>query len=355
MLQTNGKKVLPLCACEAIYTSCLFLLRYLTGIEPENGCAIVDGSGTTLYTDMRYMEAAEKFLQGTDVTPVLYKQTELLERLKGYQSVGVSFEQITHQEYLTLQNAGVNLVNVDEPLREAMSVKNEWEIENIRKACEIAEDAFNQLLPEIQEGMTETEVAALLEYKMRKLGAQGLSFDTIVAFGAHAAVPHHETGETKLCYGDEVLIDFGCKVNGYCSDITRTFLFGDDGQHEEFKKAYQCVLDAHLLAQQKIVAGMTGKEADAVARDYLNACGYGQLFTHSLGHGIGLNVHERPGISPRGEEELCDGMVFSDEPGVYKAGEYGIRIEDTVTLKDGKIKSFMSKTDKTLVILNNKK
>ena len=351
MLQTNGKKVLPLCACEAIYTSCLFLLRYLTGIEPENGCAIVDGSGTTLYTDMRYMEAAEKFLQGTDVTPVLYKQTELLERLKGYQSVGVSFEQITHQEYLTLQNAGVNLVNVDEPLREAMSVKNEWEIENIRKACEIAEDAFNALLSQIREGMTETELAAILEYEMRKRGAQGLAFETIVAFGAHAAVPHHETGLTKLRFGDEILIDFGCRVNGYCSDITRTFLFGDDGKHEEFKKAYAAVLTAHELVKEHLKSGMTGKEGDGIAREYLKSQGYGELFTHSLGHGIGLNVHEAPGVSPRSDKTLTDGMVFSDEPGVYKAGEFGIRIEDTVTLKDGKITSFMSKTDRNLVIL----
>ena len=186
---------------------------------------------------------------------------------------------------------------------------------------------------------------------MRYLGAQGLSFDTIVAFGPHAAVPHHETGETKLQFGDEVLIDFGCRVNGYCSDITRTFLFGDDGKHEEFKKAYAHVLKAHELAKEKIVAGMTGKEADAVARDYLKENGYGELFTHSLGHGIGLNVHEFPSVSPRGETKLENGMVFSDEPGVYQAGEYGIRIEDTVTLKDGKVVSFMSKTDRKLIVL----
>lgn len=351
MVRTNGKKVLPLCGCEAITTSCLFLLRYLTGLEPENGCAVVDQSGTTLYTDMRYMEAAEKLLQGTDVTPVLYKQSEILERLKGYQSVGVSFDQISHVEYLTLENAGVKLVNVDEPLKSAMSVKNDWELENIQKACEIAEDAFNALLPQIQEGMTETEVAALLEYEMRKRGAQGLAFETIVAFGAHAAVPHHETGLTKLAFGDEILIDFGCRVNGYCSDITRTFLFGDDGKHEEFKKAYAAVLTAHNLVKENLTSGMTGKEGDAIAREYLKSQGLGELFTHSLGHGIGLNVHEAPGVSPRSEAVLKDNMVFSDEPGVYKAGEFGIRIEDTITLKDGKVMSFMSKTDRELVIL----
>ena len=351
MVRTNGKKVLQLSGCEAVYTSCSYQLQYIAGLGPENGSAIVDSTGTTLYTDMRYIEAAQKLLQGTDVTPVLGRQSEILARLASYKSVGISFSQTPHSEYLALEKAGIKLENIDGAYETAMTVKNEWELANIAKACEIAEDALLALLPEIKEGMTETEVAALLEFKMRSFGAQGLSFDTIVAFGANAAVPHHETGLRKLQFGDEILIDFGCRVNGYCSDITRTFLFGDDGKHEEFKKAYEHVLTAHELAKEKIVAGMTGKQADAIARDYLKENGYGHLFTHSLGHGIGLNVHEKPGISPKGEQELLDGMVFSDEPGVYVAGEYGIRIEDTVALENGKVKSFMSKTDRKLIIL----
>ena len=351
MAYTNGKKILQLCGAEAVYTSCEFMMRYLIGFAAENGCVVVDKTGSTLYTDMRYTEAAEKMFAGTDVTVAMHKRDEVLARLAAYKSVGISFNQTMHVEYLALEKAGITLVNVDDAFNTAMMVKNEWELDNIAKACEIAEDAFNELLPEIKEGMTEMEVAALLEYKMRKLGAEGLSFPTIVAFGAHAAVPHHETGTTKLNFGDEILIDFGCKVNGYCSDITRTVLFGDDGKHEDFKKAYASVLKAHNLAQEKIVSGMTGKEADAIARDSLKADGYGHLFTHSLGHGIGLNVHEQPGVSPRGETPLADGMVFSDEPGVYETGQYGIRIEDTVTLKDGKVMSFMSKTDKNLIIL----
>ena len=290
-------------------------------------------------------------LAGTDATPMLYNQDEILKRLSAYQSVGISFEQTTHKEYLAFELAGIKMQNADEAYAKAMSIKTDWELDNIAKACEIAELAFNALLPQIKEGMTETEVAALLEYEMRKRGAQGLSFDTIVAFGAHAAVPHHETGLTKLSFGDPILIDFGCKVNGYCSDITRTFLFGDDGKHEAFKKAYAAVLKAHNLVKEKATAGMTGKEVDAIARDSLKADGYGDLFTHSLGHGIGLNVHEKPSVSPKGEQVLEDGMVFSDEPGVYAAGEYGIRIEDTVTLKNGKVVSFMSKTDRELIIL----
>lgn len=351
MVRTNGKKVLNACKTEAVYAASLTLLRYLTGIEPENGCVIVDKTGTTLYTDMRYMEAAEKILKGSDVTPVLYKQKDVLDRLAGYQSVGVSFNEMQHIEYVTLEKAGAKLENIDDKLAPIMSVKNEWELSNIQTACEIAEDAFLATLPEIKEEMTETAVAALLEYNMRKLGAQGLSFPTIVAFGANAAVPHHETGLTTLKFGDEILIDFGCRVNGYCSDITRTFLFGDDGKHEAFKKAYQAVLTAHELVKEKLQSGMTGVEGDAIARDYLKSQGYGDYFTHSLGHGIGLNVHEAPYVSSRRENVLEDGMVFSDEPGVYFAGEFGIRIEDTVVLEKGKVKSFMSKTDRNLIIL----
>ncbi|MBQ7924444.1 MAG: aminopeptidase P family protein [Clostridia bacterium] len=353
MIQTNGKKIFESLQgnADALYVNCGCLMRYATGFAPEDGAVVVDKDGVTLYTDSRYIEAAEKLFAGTEVTPTLWSGKTKADILKKYKTVAVSFQETSHAEFLQLKEIGVELQNADEPLSALMEKKNEWELSRIEKACEIAEDAFLMLLPQIKEGMTETEVAALLEYNMRKLGAQGLAFETIMAFGAHAAVPHHETGDAKLRFGDEILIDFGCKVDGYCSDITRTFLFGDDNKHEEFKKAYAHVLRAHELAKEKITSGMTGKQADAVAREYLKEHGYGELFTHSLGHGIGLNVHEKPAVSPRSEKVLEDTMVFSDEPGVYKAGEYGIRIEDTVTLKEGKVKSFMSKTDKTLIIL----
>ena len=351
MLVTNGKKVLQLCQTEAVYASSETLLKFIIGFEAENGFVIVDKDGTTLFTDKRYIEAAEKQFQGTDVTPVLFKPGEAIERLKKYESVGISFNGTTVSEFEALKKSGAKFENVDKALTQAMIVKNEWELENIQKACEIAEKAFIATLPHIKEGMTETQVAALLEYNMRSLGAEGTSFATICAFGAHAAVPHHVTGETALKFGDEILLDFGCKVGGYCSDITRTVLFGDDGKHEAFKKAYNAVLTAHNLVQENLRSGMTGVEADAIARNYLKEQGYGELFTHSLGHGIGLNVHEMPSISPKGENVLVDGMVFSDEPGVYVAGEYGIRIEDTVRLENGHVKSFMSLTSKELIIL----
>jgi Xaa-Pro aminopeptidase len=140
-------------------------------------------------------------------------------------------------------------------------------------------------------------------------------------------------------------------VNGYCSDITRTFLFGDDKKHEEFKHIYGEVLAAHNLVQEKFKAGMTGKQGDAIARDYLKSVGLDKFFTHSVGHGIGLNIHEEPRVSSRSETVFENGMVFSDEPGVYMAGELGIRIEDSVRMEGGNVVSFMGRTKKDLIIL----
>ncbi len=336
----------------AAYTTCDYLRRYLTGFFTENGFVLTDKNGTRMFTDSRYTEAARKCLAGTDIEVVETDRHATAEDiLSPYQTVAIPFSQTFYPEYKRLEKTGVTLVDDSEAFTRLMSVKNESEIAAIQKACTIAEEGFLRLLPDIKEGMTETAVAALLEYQMRSLGAYSTSFDTIVAFGANAAVPHHETDNTRLRFGDEILIDFGCKVDGYCSDITRTFLFGDDKKHGEFKELYAHVLTAHNLVQEKLVSGMTAEGGDAIARDYLRSVGLASYFTHSVGHGIGLNIHEFPFLRPKGTEVLTDGMVFSDEPGVYFEGKLGIRIEDSVTLQNGRVKSFMNKTQKELIIL----
>lgn len=352
MLQTNAQRVLAAAQADAVYTTCDYLKRYLTGFNIEDGYVITDRSGTTMYTDARYMESAKKFF--ADKAGYAVEEINASNRanllLKQYKKVAVPFAQVSVAEYNALPD-GVEFVDATTAFCESMAVKNQAELLKIQKACKIAEEGFLKLLPEIKEGMTENEVAALLEYNMRSLGAQGLAFETIVAFGANASVPHHETGDTVLKFGDEILIDFGCRVDGYCSDITRTFLFGDDGKHRKFKDIYAAVLAAQRLVIDNFKSGMTGKAGDAIARDYLKSKDLAQYFTHSLGHGIGLNIHEEPRVSPRSEQVFSDGMVFSDEPGVYLEGELGVRIEDTVTLENGKVKSFMTLTDKELIIL----
>ena len=351
MLEEKLRRIFAASGAEALFVEADFLRRYLTRFYSTDGFVLLDGEHCRYVADLRYFEAAEKALKGSCIEVVEGSYKEALELAKAYKTLGVPYPYIDLARAEELKREGFSLVDCMPALKEAMIVKSDRELALIQRACNIAEEGFLATLPEIKEGMTESELSALLEYNMRKFGASGTSFETICAFGAGASVPHHETGDTKLKFGDPILIDFGCKAEGYCSDITRTFLFGDDKKHEDFKRAYQEVLKAHELVKEKLTSGMTGKEADEIARGSLRAAGLDKLFTHSLGHGVGLLIHEFPRLSPTSSEVLLDGMVFSDEPGIYEAGAFGIRIEDTVCLKDGRVRSFMSKTQHGLLIL----
>lgn len=346
---TNAQNIYNSVGAEAVLTEQSDLRQYLTGFESSFGYVITDKNGTTFYTDPRYIEGATANLKGTDIQVKIFEGS-LINLLKSYREVAVPLSKTYYPDYKKLVDAGLTVKDSEAAFIKAMSVKQDYELASIKTACEITDKAFNSLFPKIKEGMTENELAAELEYLMRKFGASGTSFDTIIGFGANSSVPHHETGMTKLKFGDIILIDFGCKVGGYCSDCTRTFLFGDDKKHEEFKKAYSHVLNAHMLVKEKVTDGFTGKQADAVARDYLKEHGLDKYFTHSLGHGIGINIHEFPRLSYISQDVLVNGMVFSDEPGVYFEGDFGIRIEDSVTLENGKIIS-LTDSDKKLIVL----
>lgn len=346
---TNAQKIFDAVGAQAVLTEQSDLRQYLTGVQTSFGYVLSDKNGNTFYTDSRYLEAVTAALKGTDIEVKQYQGT-LENLLKGYSEIAVPLSRTSYPMYKRLEDAGLKIVDSESAFVDAMSIKQQYELDLIQKACDITDKAFTALLGRIKEGMSENEVAAELEYLMRKLGASGTSFDTIVGFGKNSSVPHHETGDTKLRFGDIILIDFGCKVGGYCSDCTRTFLFGNDKKHGEFIKAYEHVLNAHMLVKENVTDGTTGREGDAFARDYLKKYGLDKYFTHSLGHGIGINIHEHPALSPRSENVLKNGMVFSDEPGVYFEGDFGIRIEDTVTLKDGKVIS-LTDSDKKLTII----
>ena len=336
---------------DAVFVECDFLRRYLTDFYSTDGYVLLTADKCTFFADLRYFEAAEKALKDSAVEVVRGGYREALEAAKPYHTLGVPYPFVSVSALRLYEKEGHEAVDCMPAFKRAMLIKTEEELFRIQRACEIAEDGFELLLPDLKEGMTESEVAALLEYNMRKLGASGVSFDTICAFGENGSVPHYETGTRKLQFGDPVLIDFGCKFEGYCSDITRTLLFGDDKNHEEFKKLHGIVLTAHELVKERLTAGMSGRAADAIARSYLRGKGLAEYFTHSLGHGIGLQIHEYPVLSPKGEEILEDGMVFSDEPGIYIAGELGIRIEDSLYMKNGRAVSFMKKTSRHAIIL----
>ncbi len=349
MAHTNASKIYNLVGAEAVLTEAEDLRKYLTGFSSSFGYVLSDKNGSAFYTDSRYLEAAEKSLKNSEISVKEYV-SPLTNLLAGYKQVALPLDKTGYLQYKKLQEAGVSIVDSSPAFKQAMSVKENYEIDNIKKACEITDKAFTDLLGQIKEGMTENEVAAVLEFLMRKGGASGTSFDTIVGFNENSSVPHHETGMRKLRFGDIILIDFGCKVDGYCSDCTRTLLFGDDKKHSEFKKAYSCVLEAHNAVKEQLKCGMTGREADAIARNHLKKYELDALFTHSLGHGIGINIHEFPLLSPKGDDKLVNGMVFSDEPGVYLAGKYGVRIEDTIMLDNGNVVS-LTDSDKKLIIL----
>lgn len=344
----KAEKIFKAVDADAVITSQEDLRLYLTGFNSSFGYVVTDRNGTVFYTDSRYLEGASAKLESEGISVREFKSLE--EILKPYSKIAIPFDSTLYPEYEKYKSYVPVLTDSSAAFTAAMAIKDGREIENIKSACDVTDRAFESLLPCIKEGMCENEVAAELEYLMRKYGAGGTSFDTIVAFGEGSSVPHHETSSRKLKFGDIILIDFGCKVNGYCSDCTRTFLFGDDKRHEEFKRAYGHVFEAHMLVKEKLTDGMTGREADAIARNCLKSYGLDSYFTHSLGHGIGVNIHEFPRLSPKSADKLVNGMVFSDEPGVYFGGKFGIRIEDTVTLVNGKVIS-LTDSDKKLRII----
>ncbi len=348
----NTKKVFRAIDADGMLTYSPDLRAYLTGFPSSFGFVYTDAQESIFFTDPRYAEAAKKALKNQFIAVEIAKNEDTVLdyiRTKKVRRLAVPCSRVTLPQEEKLRKFHFKIVDSDPAFRAAMAVKNMEELACIRRASEIAEEAFGSLLGELKEGMTENEVAALLEYKMRRAGAQDRSFETIAAFGKNTSVPHHVPCGDVLCKGMPVLLDFGCRWGGYCSDITRTFLFGKS-EDADFMAAYEAVYNAHRIAADAITSGMTGREADALARDSLASRGLDKFFTHSLGHGIGINIHEFPTLGPNSQDRLNDGMVFSIEPGVYFEGKFGIRIEDSVTLSGGRVISFMH-SDKKLTVL----
>lgn len=348
----NTKKIFRDIKADGMLTSASDLRRYLTGFPSSFGFVYTDAQESIFFTDPRYAEAAKAALQNEYISVSVAKTTDsVLDYIKSkkVRRLAVPLDRLTVSEQENLLRHRFKLIDSSPVFIQAMSVKNEEEIKCIRRACEIAQAAYASLLGELREGLTENEVAGYLEYLMRKGGAEDRSFETIVAFGVNSSVPHHAAGQDKLKKGSPVLIDFGCKYGGYCSDMTRTIWFG--GKPDEgFSAVYEAVYSAHEAVMQGVHPGITGRQADALARGFLARRNLDKFFTHSLGHGIGINIHEFPTLGPNSEAVLKDGMVFSNEPGVYFEGNFGIRIEDTVRLENGTVKSFMT-TDKKLTVL----
>ncbi len=340
----------------SIDTVCLITDRltrnYITNVDIAEGF-LVCGKESAYFTDARYFSAAKEKLEKVGIKAILYTGLDVVfEFIKdsGATKLLVDYSTVTVKEYNTYLSFGIPLDDLSPYLINMRALKSEKEIALIKKACEIAQQAYYHGISSVKKGMTEQQLKRIIEQKMLELGAVGASFDIIVAFGKNGAVPHHETGDTVLEDDMSILIDMGANVNGYLSDLTRTAFFGEPDK--KFLDCYDAVLKANVLAEEKITSGMKCVDADAVAREYLTCRGYGEYFTHSLGHGVGLEIHEYPTLSKRFDTELKDKMVFTVEPGVYFDGEFGIRVEDTVLLDGGKITRLFS-DDKSLLIIKN--
>jgi Xaa-Pro aminopeptidase len=317
---------------DALLVLALPNIRYLSGFSGSAGLLILRAESPDLFfTDFRYKSQVV-----TELDPAIEVRIESERLLKvarevlsgqGAGRVAFEREQLSYRGWSEWsESEGPALVPVTEWVEDARMIKSPAEIDAIRRACRIADETFERMLREIRPGVTERQLAARLELELTERGAEGPSFETIVAFGERSALPHARPSSRELGPGEVVLFDFGTVVDGYVSDITRTVSCGEP--RAEMSEVYAIVLEAQSAALRGIRPGMTGPEADALARDVIAAAGYGPRFGHSLGHGIGLEVHEAPRLSKKSEDRIAPGMTVTVEPGIYLEGIGGVRIED---------------------------
>jgi len=318
--------------------------RYLSGFTGSAGYLVITESDAILATDFRYIEQAGQ--QAPDFT--VHRTggaADWLPKLSshlGVQRMGFEAQDMTVAVHAAFVKANreadvrtrLRLVKTYNLIDRLRAKKYPEELQLLQHAVTIADQAMDEVAPTIEQGMTEKLIASHLEMAMRKRGAENVSFDTIVGAGPNGALPHHRADHTVIERNQAIVIDMGCIYEGYCSDLTRTFIVGSPD--DKFKRVYGKVLEAQLAAEERIETGMTGQDVDAIARDIIKASGHGDDFGHSLGHGVGLAVHEFPHVGPRAEDVIENGMVLTIEPGIYLSGWGGVRIEDMVVMENGK-------------------
>lgn len=337
-MSLSSEVVLKNIKADAVIVTDPYNIRYISGFRGGEATLYISENQRVLITDSRYTEAAKK---ESDFEVVEFnlnnKKTDILNScIEKDAAKKVAYEDnaMLCRDFNILKSklsAVEEFLPVAEALNDLRQIKSSEEIEYIRKAAAIADAAFDKILGFLKPGLTELEVACELEYYMRKCGGEGTSFDTIVASGLNSSMPHAIPGTKKLEKGDFVTMDFGCKYNGYCSDMTRTVVIGS--ANEKQKKIYDTVLNANLMALDFLKANVKGKDVDKIARDYIYANGYKGCFGHGLGHSVGLFIHESPRLSISEETVLVENMIETVEPGIYVPGFGGVRIEDLVVVK----------------------
>lgn len=323
--------------------------RYLSGFTGSTGWVLISDNSTCLAVDFRYVEQAKKESPDFDVIHIKGDMAGWLPKLasdSGFKRVGFEADQVpfaVYQQICRIINDDgyrfqlIPTIGLVESIR---AVKEPEELKSIAEAVKLADAAFDHAKLVLRPGVSEKDVAWELEKFLREKGSEAVPFDIIVASGPNSALPHARPSEQTLLENMPVVIDLGARVNGYCSDLSRTFFLGNDDK--TFSKIYDIVLGAQLTALATIVAGMNGDQADQLARTVIEQANYGDAFGHGLGHGVGLEAHESPRLGPNSSDLLSDGMVFTIEPGIYIADWGGVRIEDTVVMENGKIKALTS-------------
>uniref|UniRef100_A0A2P2IC19 Peptidase M24 family protein n=1 Tax=Hirondellea gigas TaxID=1518452 RepID=A0A2P2IC19_9CRUS len=351
------KKLMEEKNLDGILITDLVNLRYFTGFTGTTGIALVTSTGRYFLADSRYVAQAKEEVPpcGFEVVPIIRPvENKIVQILKDekIERLGIEDENITLSTYNGYVDKfkGVEFISLKDSFVRIRMIKTDIEIEKIKKAVEIADKAFKKILPLIKEGAVENDIKNELEYEMKKLGADGPSFETIIASNYRSAMPHGVASMKKIDRDGFVKFDFGCFYEGYASDMTRTVYFGDQPS-EKHLDIYNTVLEAQLKAISVIKAGISTRYLDGIARDHIASKGYGENFGHGLGHGIGLVIHELPFASEKGEDFILEeNMVITVEPGIYIDGFGGVRIEDDVIVKkDGY--EILNKTTKELIII----
>ncbi|WP_131740159.1 M24 family metallopeptidase [Actinomadura roseirufa] len=337
---------------DALLVTRLVNVRYLTGLDSSNAALLVPAEGpAVLATDGRYAGMAAEVCP--ELRVVVDRQAAaaltVLAAREGAARLGFEAHALTVERHGELAElADLRLTALGQPVEELRRVKDEEEIALLREACAITDRAFADVLPEVRAGVTERAVAIALERRMVDLGADGPAFDSIVASGPNGAVPHHHPGGRELDRGDLVTMDFGARCGGYHADMTRTVAIGEPAAWQ--REIYDLVRRAQRAAVQAAVPGAETKAVDAAAREIITAAGHGAAFTHGLGHGVGLEIHEAPLLGYDRTGKLRDRVPITAEPGVYLAGRGGVRIEDTLVVRaDGP--ELLTTTTKDLLVL----